>query len=165
MVHVCACSYTCICRCPHSSQPMLPLMRRLLHQARTNERTHAHTRRPTSSHAHTRVHATYTSADVRPDDISDAGANGRANTATVGGADTCAERHALGGLRTCLCACLCTRTFGCFQGFCQMLKTGEHRNSGQHLGEGDIPERKQQYTAGSQACVCTPDFGVDRQEI
>lgn len=36
-----------------------------------------------------------------------------------------------------------------------MLKTGEHRNSGQHLAAGDISGRKQQYKAGSRACVYT----------
>ena len=45
---------------------------------------------------------------------------------------------------------------GCFKGFGgQMLKTGEHRNSGQHLAAGDISGRKQQYKAGSRACVYT----------
>ena len=36
-----------------------------------------------------------------------------------------------------------------------MLKTGEHRNSGQHLAAGDISGRKQQYNAGSRARVYT----------
>ena len=36
-----------------------------------------------------------------------------------------------------------------------MLKTREHRNSGQHLAAGDISGRKQQYKAGSRACVYT----------